>query len=144
MTAVRSRNTGPEVALRRMLFAHGVRGWRCNYEKASGSPDLAWPARKVAVFVDGAFWHGHPSRYKVGQSGEYWDAKINANIARDQRVNADLEVHGWKVVRVWDFELRRSPEDVLTKIIDALIQSASCSARTPQWLAAIVKQMTNP
>src|SRR5688572_28401692 len=79
MAAVGSKNTGPELELRRALYAAGVRGWRCHYRRAPGTPDLAWPRRRVAVFVDGAFWHGHPSRHKPGRSGRYWDNKIERN-----------------------------------------------------------------
>jgi DNA mismatch endonuclease (patch repair protein) len=62
----------------------------------------------VAVFVDGAFWHGHPDYY-WGQSGEFWDAKIERNRARDLRVNEELAGLGWTVLRVWDFEVERDP-----------------------------------
>jgi DNA mismatch endonuclease (patch repair protein) len=108
MSAVRGRNTSPELALRRALYAAGVRGWRCHYKRAAGTPDLAWPSRRLAVFVDGAFWHGHPDVYH-GQSGPFWDTKIAANRARDARVNDELAGAGWTVVRLWDFEVEREP-----------------------------------
>jgi DNA mismatch endonuclease, patch repair protein len=120
MSAVRSRDTGPELALRKALYAEGIRGWRCNYRRAPGRPDIAWPARKVAVFVDGAFWHGHPSRHKPGRSGKYWDRKIAQNIARDRRVDAELAKSGWAVLRVWDFEIRDDLSSVVARVIDVL------------------------
>jgi DNA mismatch endonuclease (patch repair protein) len=120
MAAVRGKNTSPEVALRRALFAAGVRGWRCHYRRAPGKPDLAWPGRRVAVFVDGAFWHGHPSRHKPGRSGAYWDEKIEANVARDRRVDATLRKDGWTVVRVWDFEIRKDLPNVVERVASAL------------------------
>jgi DNA mismatch endonuclease (patch repair protein) len=89
--------------LRRALWAAGVRGWRL-HPPLPGKPDLAWPGRGLAVFVDGAFWHGHPDYYR-GQSGEFWDEKIARNRARDERVNAELADLGWRVVRLWDFEV---------------------------------------
>lgn len=116
MAAVKRRDTGPEVSLRKGLYAAGVRGWRCDYRKAPGRPDLAWPRRKVAVFVDGAFWHGHPSRHKPGRSGEYWDRKIEANVARDRRVDSALEAAGWRVLRIWDFEIRKDLDGVVAKV----------------------------
>jgi DNA mismatch endonuclease (patch repair protein) len=116
MAAVRGKHTSPEVALRKGLYAAGVRGWRCHYKRAPGTPDLAWPARRVAVFVDGAFWHGHPSRHKPGRSGIFWDEKIERNVARDHVVNAQLEALGWRVVRVWDFEVRKNIGDVVENI----------------------------
>jgi DNA mismatch endonuclease (patch repair protein) len=107
MSRVRSRDTAPELALRRALFAAGLRGWRCHPSKVLGRPDLAFVGRRVAIFVDGAFWHGHPDYYR-GQSGAFWDEKIARNRARDARVNAELESDGWVVVRVWDFEVERN------------------------------------
>jgi DNA mismatch endonuclease Vsr len=120
MAAVRGKNTKPEVALRKALYAAGVRGWRCHYRRAPGTPDLAWPARRVAVFVDGAFWHGHASRHRPGRSGAYWDEKIARNVARDKRVEAELRSQGWEVVRVWDFEVRKHLDEAVARVIDAL------------------------
>jgi DNA mismatch endonuclease, patch repair protein len=120
MAAVKRRDTGPEMRLRKALYAAGVRGWRCDYKKAPGRPDIAWPGRKVAVFVDGAFWHGHPSRHKPGRSGEYWDKKIETNVARDRRVDEALAKEGWAVLRVWDFEVKKNIDQVVTRIVDVL------------------------
>lgn len=120
MAAVKRRDTSPELELRRALYARGLRGWRCDYRKAPGRPDIAWPSRKVAIFVDGAFWHGHPSRHKPGRSGRYWDEKIAANVARDMRVNGELEEAGWVVLRIWDFEIRKDLESAVTRVETAL------------------------
>ena len=123
MAAVKSQNTGPEIQLRKALFKYGVRGWRCNYKKAPGRPDIAWPARRVAVFVDGAFWHGHPSRHKPGRSGEYWDLKIRKNVERDRRVDRELRKDGWEVLRIWDFEIRKDLSSVVKRVVEALNRS---------------------
>jgi DNA mismatch endonuclease, patch repair protein len=120
MAAIGSRNTKPELTLRRALWAAGVRGWRCHYKRAPGTPDLAWPRRRIAVFVDGALWHGHPSRYKPGRSGKYWDDKIARNIERDNENNRDLEAAGWTVIRVWDFEVRKDLSRIVEQISEAL------------------------
>lgn len=120
MAAVRAKNTAPEVAVRRALFAAGIRGWRCHYEGAPGTPDLAWPALRLALFIDGAFWHGHPSRHRPGRSGRYWDDKIAANVARDRRADAELTAGGWWVLRVWDFETRRDLPGVVDRVVTTL------------------------
>lgn len=120
MAAVRSKNSSPEVAVRRALFASGVRGWRCHYKGVAGTPDLAWPGLRVALFVDGAFWHGHPSRHRPGRSGRYWDEKIAGNVARDRRVDAQLRAAGWAVLRVWDFEIRRNMPGTIAMIVATL------------------------
>lgn len=106
MSRVKTRDTAPELALRRALFAAGVRGWRLHPRKVAGRPDLAFHKPKLAVFVDGAFWHGHPDYY-WGQSGPFWDKKIAANRDRDERVNRELHEMGWEVLRFWDFEIER-------------------------------------
>ncbi len=106
MARVRTKNTAPELALRRALWAAGHRGWRCHPKAVPGRPDFAWIGRRVAVFVDGGFWHGHPDFYR-GQSGAFWDGKIARNRARDERVNGELAADGWTVVRIWDFEIER-------------------------------------
>ena len=99
MARVRTRDTAPERALRKALWAAGIRGWRL-HRPLPGRPDLSWPGRRIAVFVDGAFWHGHPDYYR-GQSGPFWDAKIDRNRARDRRVDTELAQLGYEVVRVW-------------------------------------------
>jgi DNA mismatch endonuclease (patch repair protein) len=80
---------------------------------------VAWIGRRVAVFVDGAFWHGHPDHY-WGQSGPFWDAKIARNRERDEQINAQLTTVGWVVVRFWDFEVWREPDECVAKIGVAL------------------------
>src|SRR5262249_45070825 len=108
MSRVRTKNTAPEIALRHILWRAGIRGWRLHPADVPGRPDLVWRGRQVAVFVDGAFWHGHPDFYR-GQSGSFWDEKIATNRERDARINAKLHGDGWKVVRLWDFEVERDP-----------------------------------
>ncbi len=119
MSRVKTRDTAPEVALRRALWAAGMRGWRLHPRTVPGKPDLAWIGRRVAVFVDGAFWHGHPDYY-WGQSGPFWDAKIARNRARDQRVNAQLTEQGWRVVRIWDFEIEQKLETCVEQLARAM------------------------
>lgn len=120
MSAVRSRDTHPELQFRRALYAAGIRGWRCHYRPAAGTPDIAWPGRRVAVFIDGAFWHGHRSRHRPGRSGAYWDEKIARNVERDRRVDNELAASGWTVVRLWDFEVRKTPAACVEQVRQAL------------------------
>jgi DNA mismatch endonuclease (patch repair protein) len=120
MAAVRSRDTSPEVALRRGLYAAGVRGWRCHRRDLPGTPDIAFGRARLAVFVDGAFWHGHPSRHKPGRSGRYWDEKIERNVARDRRVDQELGDAGWEVIRLWDFEVGRDLDGSIERVLSAL------------------------
>jgi DNA mismatch endonuclease (patch repair protein) len=119
MARVRTKDTAPEVALRRALWAAGIRGWRCHPKTIPGKPDLAWIGRRIAIFCDGAFWHGHPDYY-WGQSGEFWDRKIARNRDRDAKVNAQLQASGWTVVRFWDFEIERDLSSCVERIVTLL------------------------
>jgi DNA mismatch endonuclease (patch repair protein) len=132
MSRVRTKNTAPEVALRKAFWAHGLRGWRCHPTAVPGRPDVAWIGRRVAVFVDGAFWHGHPDYY-WGQSGKFWDEKIQKNRDRDERVTCELRSAGWSVVRVWDFEVATGLEECVERVRLCLReQGASGAARRQQ------------
>lgn len=117
MARIQSRDTSPELALRRGLHAAGLRGWRCHVKHLPGKPDLAFTRLKVAVFVDGCFWHGHPDFFTPGKSGAYWDAKIARTKERDAAANRALVADGWTVLRFWDFEV----ESDLAACVDAVL-----------------------
>lgn len=116
MRAVRKKNTAPEVLLRRALWAAGLRGWRIHRKSLPGSPDLSFGRVKLAIFVDGSFWHGHPSAYRPGRS-PFWDKKIASNIERDRRVNRKLRRLGWLPLHVWDFEVERRAAAIVQRIV---------------------------
>jgi DNA mismatch endonuclease (patch repair protein) len=125
MAAVKGRDTGPEMVLRRALFAAGVRGWRCHRSNLPGKPDLAFGRARLAVFIDGAFWHGRPDRYWQGRSGPYWDAKIARNQARDRRVDGELTALGWHVLRLWDDDVEADPDAAARRVIAMLDEPGS-------------------
>jgi len=120
MAGIRTTNTAPEIALRRALWAAGFRGWRCNRRDLPGRPDLAFSRAKLAIFVDGAFWHGHPSKFEPGKSGPFWDEKISRNQARDSEVNQRLAALDWRVLRMWDFEILPRPEVAVQRVSEVL------------------------
>ena len=117
MARVRAADTGPEVALRKALYALGARGWRCHRSALPGKPDVAFGRARVAVFVDGAFWHGHPSKYWPGRCSPYWDKKIARNRERDREVDSRLRTLGWRVIRLWDFEIEPDPESAARRVL---------------------------
>ena len=117
MARVKATDTGPEVALRKALYALGARGWRCHRSALPGKPDVAFGRARVAVFVDGAFWHGHPSKYWPGRCGPYWDKKIARNRERDRDVDSRLRTLGWRVIRLWDFEIEPDPEPAARRVL---------------------------
>lgn len=109
MAAIRSKDTKPELALRKGLRAVGAIGYRVHLRDVPGRPDIAYTRWKVAIFVDGAFWHGHPDHWHPERATEYWKDKITKNQERDKRNTATLKEVGWKVVRFWDFEVQNDP-----------------------------------
>jgi len=115
--------------LRHALWAHGVRGWRCHWRGPGGRVDIAFTRWKVAVFVDGAFWHGHPSKWQRDRWKGYWDEKIKRNIARDRRQDAALVASGWSVLRVWDFEIEHDSDAVVTEV-SATLEAAHRRTRS--------------
>jgi DNA mismatch endonuclease (patch repair protein) len=122
MSRIRSTDTKPELLLRRELWRQGARGWRCQWRGPEGRIDVAFTRWKVAVFVDGCFWHGHPSKWQPNRWTGYWDEKIKRNIARDVRQNAALAAAGWEVIRLWDFEIEQDSKDAAQRVI-ALLQT---------------------
>jgi DNA mismatch endonuclease (patch repair protein) len=120
MASIRGVNTKPERLLRKALWQLGARGWRCNYRGPGGRVDIAFTRWKVAVLVDGSFWHGHPSKWQPDRWTGYWNEKIKRNIARDQRHNAALGEAGWSVMRVWDFEVEQDAVEVATRVVEVL------------------------
>jgi DNA mismatch endonuclease (patch repair protein) len=126
MAAVGSQDTGPELILRRALHERGLR-YRLHARDVVGRPDMANRTRRVAIFVDGDFWHGNPSvweRRGMASMEEqfppekrlFWTKKLKRNIARDLEVNSALESEGWRVVRVWESEVRANPSAVAARI----------------------------
>ena len=117
MAAVGRQNTGPELALRRALFACGLRFRLARRRPLPGTPDIVFPSARVAVFVDGCFWHAcplHGTTPKTRRS--FWFAKLTRNAQRDATVNASLAQLGWKSVRVWEHEIKQDVEDAALRL----------------------------
>lgn len=123
MGRVRSkRNRSTERRVRSLLMRERIRGWNMNVDSIVGAPDFLFPARKVAVFIDGCFWHGCPkcARPMPRSHRTYWAPKLQANITRAQRVNRQLRRLGFKVVRIWEHELSSpQPLQKLFRYLDA-------------------------
>ena len=120
MSRIRGRNTSPELVVRRGLWAKGYR-YRLQQKTPGGRADLVIRSRKLALFVDGCFWHGCPEHYvRPRSSNSFWDKKLNENVTRDRRQTLKLENEGWRVVRVWEHEIAEDPEAALSKIVEAL------------------------
>jgi DNA mismatch endonuclease, patch repair protein len=133
MARIRSRDTQPELLLRSAMWRAGLRGWRVDFDRVKGRPDIAFVGRRVAVFVDGALWHGNSSKYPQNLSRE-WRLKIASNVVRDRAVDESLTSAGWIVIRVWDFEIRRDPGycvDAIRRSLAARSDTGSLPERRP-------------
>ena len=125
MSGIRSKNTRPELIVRRMLHAAGYR-YRLHDRSLPGKPDLVFAGRKAVIFVNGCFWHGHDCHLFrwPGTRTDFWRDKISTNIRRDRRTRDELAALGWRVGEIWECSLKgrecRSPADVLAACVTFL------------------------
>lgn len=120
MKKVRSKNNrSTELRLIDVFNQYGIKGWRRNYQ-VKGHPDFVFFSCKVAIFVDGCFWHGHDCRNtRPSDNAEYWNKKRERNMKHDIEITALFEKRGWKVLRIWECELRKKKE---TDLVERLKQ----------------------
>lgn len=113
------QDTKPEIILRKALWHAGIR-YRKNYRKLSGSPDIAITKRKIAIFVDGDFWHakGHEANpgEQIATNRAYWVPKLTRNVERDKEVNDALLAEGWLVLRFWESKIKKDVNACLKEI----------------------------
>lgn len=134
MRAIRSRDTGPEVRLRRALWGSGVRGYRVADKHLPGRPDLTFARARIAVFVDGCFFHRCPTHCRMPASRrQYWEPKLAANVARDTATTAKLRWLGWRVIRVWEHD---DPVAVAELVTSALQATPTSNLQSPRHRAA--------
>jgi len=118
MQGNKGKDTKPELLLRKALRESGFPGYRLQW-KIPGRPDIAYPGRKIAIFVNGCFWHRcpycNPSMPKTNE--DFWKNKFEKNIERDRRNTSSLENAGWTVITIWECEVRKREEDVLKRIL---------------------------
>jgi len=120
MQSIRSTGTTPErkvmkaLQKRKIYFATYV-------AKIIGKPDIVFRRKKVVIFIDSDFWHGHPKRCIMPKTNpEYWEKKIKGNRKRDRLVNTELKNDGWLVIRLWEYDIKHNFEKCLQKILDAI------------------------
>jgi len=106
MSRIRSNgNYSTEMRFIRMMRQHKISGWR-RRSKLPGRPDFLFPKKRLAVFIDGDFWHGNPRRFRIPKTNRnYWSAKIAGNKNRDRAINRLLRKSGWRVLRIWESSL---------------------------------------
>ena len=124
MSRVRSKgNKSTELRLIEIFRSKGITGWRRNYP-VKGHPDFVFPKKRIAVFVDGCFWHGHDCRNTRPKANEeFWAAKRERNIVRDTAVTGEFEKRGWLVLRIWECELKRKNLPVLLEKLNPCVET---------------------
>lgn len=119
MSRIRAKDTEIELMLRRQLWNWGLR-YRIHYN-LEGKPDIVFSSRKIAVFIDGCFWHKCPICYRTPKSNQrYWNPKIKKNVLRDKANTSSLKKKGWRVLRFWEHEIEENPEKCALKIYKAV------------------------
>ena len=118
-------NKSTEMKLISVFSANRISGWRRNYP-VKGHPDFVFLKEKIAVFVDGCFWHGHDCRNtKPADNTEYWEKKREQNMRHDKEVTALFESRGWMVIRIWECELQKKNTNLLMKKLEPLLTRKS-------------------
>lgn len=120
MSRITSKNTKPELMFRKAVWGQGIRGYRL-HAKLPGKPDLFFPKKRVAIFIDGCFWHHCPDCFvRPKSNNDYWDKKIERNTNRDVEVNKSLQNDSITVVRLWEHEVKKSLDKSLARVESVL------------------------
>lgn len=124
MSANRGKDTTPEMTLRWALRQVGLPGYRLHWKKAPGRPDIAYPGRKVAIFVHGCFWHRCPfcAPPLPKSHTDFWRKKFDRNKERDERKIKELEDAGWTPIVVWECQIKNDLDEVVSRIKDSVDQ----------------------
>ena len=119
MSRIKSKDTGPEIRVRSELHKRGFR-FRKHLKELPGKPDVVFTKKKVAVFIDGDFWHGYRFPTWEHKVSDFWKAKISKNRERDAKNHRRLREMGWTVIRLWQHDLERDFDDSIKRIVSAL------------------------
>ena len=120
MSRIRGRHTEPERTLRKLLWRAGLR-YRLDHRTPFGRPDIVFPKAKVAVFIDGCFWHGCPEHYARPRTSEtFWATKLRDNVSRDRGQTLKLEKAGWRVCRIWEHDLETKADSAVERVLSAV------------------------
>lgn len=127
MSRVRSKDTGLEMMVRSELHKNGLR-FRKHVRELPGKPDVVFSSAKVAVFIDGDFWHGYQFRQWKASLSSFWREKISTNRKRDERNFAELRGLGWRVIRIWGHEIKTDLTGVVNRIHHSVLENPAVSS----------------
>ena len=140
MRRVRSKDTAPELAVRRIVSALGYR-YKLHRQDLPGNPDIVFPSRKRIIFVNGCFWHGHHCRRGARipkENRDYWQAKIARNVERDKNNRRELRRNGWRVQTIWECEVSNLSR--LEKKIDSFLSGKTAHNKALQPTSALTRR----
>lgn len=124
MSANKAKDTKPELTFRKALWKNGLRGYRLHWKKVPGRPDIVYSKKKIAIFLNGCFWHRcpycNPSTPKTHQ--EFWLKKFSNNVERDKRKLNELKKLGWKVIVIWECQIKKNVSRCILRIQEKLSQ----------------------
>lgn len=136
MSRIRGKDTGPELRVRSDLHKLGLR-FRKHVKSLPGTPDIVFIRARVAVFIDGDFWHGYQLPLWEGKLSHFWRKKITNNRDRDERNHQKLHDMGWRVIRLWQHELECDYQHSIQTIVSAVRGENSAEVRSPQLLSIL-------
>ena len=118
MSANKAKNTKPEITLRKALWSEGHKGYRLNWKKAPGRPDIAYPGKKIAIFVNGCYWHRCPKcNLPLPKTNtDFWKEKFDKNVKRDKKKNDELLSLDWIVLVFWECDIKSDISNSIQKI----------------------------
>jgi DNA mismatch endonuclease (patch repair protein) len=122
MSAIKDRNTNPELFLRKELWKNGIRGYRVNWKKLPGKPDIAFPGKKIAVFINGCFWHRCPycNPPLPKSHSKFWANKFEKNIERDKKIINQLKTIDWESIVIWECQIKNDVKNCVERITEGL------------------------
>ena len=132
MQNVKTKNTAPEIKLRSLLHKNGFR-FRVNRKDLPGKPDIVLPKYRAVIFVHGCFWHGHdcPRGQRPQTNADFWNQKIDRNVIRDKSEVSLLESLGWRVLIVWECEIKKKNEAVLLSRVKEFLLHSTNTIQNP-------------
>jgi len=127
MSSIKSTNTKPELLLRKALWTSGIRGYRIHWKKVPGRPDIAFPEKKIAIFVNGCFWHRCPyCKPPMPKSNlPFWEEKFRKNILRDRSKTKLLKKLGWNTIVIWECQLKNNLRIYIDQINNLLSKTTN-------------------
>jgi DNA mismatch endonuclease (patch repair protein) len=123
MSAIRAKNTKLEISFRKALSAQGMKGYRLHW-KVEGRPDIAYPGKKIAIFIHGCYWHRCPicNLPKPKSNSTFWQDKFTKNVERDERKRQALEGSGWKVLTFWECQIKSDVSPLIEEVRNQLVK----------------------